>query len=50
VQLGKTVASDLRQKMAAKNDNPDYIFGDEDRHGKAYLEMLFRGKINPNAV
>jgi glucose-6-phosphate isomerase len=50
VQLGKTVASGLRQKMAAKNDNPDYVFGDEDRHGKAYLEMLFRGKINPNAA
>ena len=41
VQLGKTVASGLRDQMALRNENPSHEFEQIDEISKAYLEMLF---------
>jgi glucose-6-phosphate isomerase len=41
VQLGKTVASDLRRRMAERNQDPDHAFADLDAISRHYLEMLF---------
>jgi glucose-6-phosphate isomerase len=41
VQLGKTLASDLRQQMAQRNQNPRHTFEDLDSISERYLEMLF---------
>jgi glucose-6-phosphate isomerase len=41
VELGKTLASGIRKKMAEKNGNGAYSFGDADPHTKFYLDKLF---------
>jgi glucose-6-phosphate isomerase len=41
VQLGKKLASGLREEMAARNDNADHAFETVDPISGAYLEMLF---------
>jgi len=45
VELGKTLATDIRQKIALKNDNPDFDFDDTDPISRFYLKTLFKGKI-----
>jgi glucose-6-phosphate isomerase len=40
VQLGKTVASDLRSRMADRNRDPNTQFSDTDPISRFYLEML----------
>ncbi len=42
VQLGKTVASDLRNQMAQKNGNTLHRFDDTDAISKHYLNLLFK--------
>jgi glucose-6-phosphate isomerase len=42
VELGKNLASGLRQEMVTRNDAPGYVFEKADPISKAYLEMLFR--------
>lgn len=41
VELGKSLASSIRKKMAEKNINPEYSFDDTDQITKLYLEKLF---------
>ncbi|WDP88270.1 MAG: glucose-6-phosphate isomerase [Desulfobacter sp.] len=41
VELGKTMAGDLRQKMAAANENKDYRFKGIDDGERFYLDRLF---------
>lgn len=41
VELGKTMASDLRSEIACKNENPDYIWDSRDPIRKFYLDQLF---------
>ena len=43
VELGKSLASGVRKKMAEKSNNPEYSFGDADPITKFYLEKLFSG-------
>lgn len=43
VELGKSLASGIRTKMAEKNRNPGYSFEDADKITKFYLEKLFAG-------
>ncbi len=43
VELGKSLASGIRTKMAEKNRNPEYSFEDADKITKFYLEKLFTG-------
>jgi glucose-6-phosphate isomerase len=43
VELGKSLASGVRKKMAEKNNNPEYFFEDADPITKFYLEKLFTG-------
>ena len=45
VELGKTMASEIRSAMAKKNENPDYSPVDACPVEKAYLEMLFGGSL-----
>jgi glucose-6-phosphate isomerase len=40
VQLGKTVASGLRDQIARRNQDPSYTFSDIDGISRAYLEMI----------
>jgi glucose-6-phosphate isomerase len=40
VQLGKTVASGLRDQIARRNQDPSYTFSDIDDISRAYLEMI----------
>jgi glucose-6-phosphate isomerase len=40
VQLGKTVASGLRDQIAQRNQDPSHTFSDVDDISKAYLEMI----------
>ena len=42
VELGKTMASDLRGEIARKNEDPDYTWDNRDPIQKFYLEQLFR--------
>lgn len=46
VELGKTIADDLRQKIALKNNNPDYHFDDVDSITRFYLDTLFNDKLS----
>jgi glucose-6-phosphate isomerase len=46
VQLGKTMASGLRNQMAERNQNPGHAFNTADPIGTHYLEMLYAGKLN----
>jgi glucose-6-phosphate isomerase len=43
VELGKKLASGIRSKMAEKNKNPEYSFGDADPITRFYLKTLFAG-------
>ena len=43
VELGKTMAKDIRSEMAFKNVNPPYDFRGSDPISKFYLEKLFEG-------
>ena len=43
VELGKTMASDIRGEMALKNDNSQYDFHNADPISRFYLEILFKG-------
>lgn len=43
VELGKSLASGIRKKMAEKNINSDYSFEDAEPITKFYLEKLFSG-------
>ena len=42
VELGKTMASDIRGEMALKNDNSQYNFQNSDPISRFYLDMLFK--------
>jgi glucose-6-phosphate isomerase len=44
-ELGKTIANDLRQKIALKNKKSDYHFDDIDSITQYYLETLFKGNL-----
>ncbi|MES0445159.1 MAG: glucose-6-phosphate isomerase [Desulfobacterales bacterium] len=43
VELGKTLATDIRKQMATKNQSPDHSFDDIDPITRFYLETLFSG-------
>lgn len=43
VELGKSLASGIRKKMAEKNNDPEYSFDYADPITKFYLEKLFSG-------
>ena len=45
VELGKTMASDIRHEMAEKNKDNGHEFDEMDPIPKYYLETLFSGKI-----
>ncbi len=45
VELGKTMASDIRNEIARKNENPDYEIDNRDPIRKFYLEKLFGGGL-----
>ena len=42
VELGKTMAGDIRKQMAAKNADPAHSFDGVDAISRHYLEMLFK--------
>ncbi|MGD9107509.1 MAG: glucose-6-phosphate isomerase, partial [Desulfobacterales bacterium] len=44
VELGKTLATDIRKQMAIKNQNREHRFDDVDPISGFYLETLFSGK------
>lgn len=45
VELGKTMASDIRNEIARKNEDPDYEIDNRDPIRKFYLEKLFGGGL-----
>lgn len=45
VELGKSMAKDIRTEMAGKNKNPDYQFDNRDPIQKFYLDVLFNYRI-----
>ncbi|MFP4226726.1 MAG: glucose-6-phosphate isomerase [Desulfobacterales bacterium] len=45
VELGKTMASDIRNEIARKNEDPDYEMDNRDPIRKFYLEKLFGGGL-----
>lgn len=45
VELGKTIANDLRHEIVAKNKNPEYNFNHMDEITRFYLERLFAGSL-----
>ncbi len=45
VELGKTLASDIRQQIQRKNQEPDYDLSSLDDAERFYLNCLFAGKI-----
>lgn len=45
VELGKTMASELRSHLAKKNENPDYAFDSAAEIERAYLEILTSGEF-----
>jgi len=45
VELGKVMATDIRNEMAEKNKNPGYQFDNRDPIKKFYLETLYKGSI-----
>ncbi|NDY73553.1 glucose-6-phosphate isomerase [Desulfobacter hydrogenophilus] len=42
VELGKVMAGDIRKEMAAKNQNPSYMFACASKTDNFYLDLLFR--------
>jgi glucose-6-phosphate isomerase len=47
VELGKTMASGIRNEMAKKNEKSGYNFEGADSTEKFYLDTLFSGKLKP---
>lgn len=45
VELGKTIANDLRREIVARNTNPEHSFGHMDEITRFYLERLFAGRL-----
>jgi len=45
VELGKTMAGDIRNEISEKNKNPDYQLDNRDPISKFYLDVLFNKKI-----
>lgn len=45
VELGKRIASGIRNDIAAKNENTEHSFHDTDPITRFYLETLFSGKL-----
>jgi len=45
VELGKTMASGIRNEIKMKNENKDYSFDESDSISRFYLETLFSGKL-----
>jgi glucose-6-phosphate isomerase len=45
VELGKTLASQTRKEIAAKNENPSHAFTGADPITRHYLEVMFKGGI-----
>ncbi len=45
VELGKTLATEIRQEIAARNEDAGHSFNDSDPIGKFYLDTFFAGKI-----
>lgn len=45
VELGKTLASQARAEIAAKNERPSHSFEDVDPITRHYLEVMFKGEI-----
>ncbi len=44
VELGKTMASGIRNEIATKNDKSDHTFEGMDHITRSYLDMLFKSK------
>ncbi len=44
VELGKTLATNIRKQMAIKNQSSEHLFNDVDPITRFYLETLFSGK------
>ncbi len=45
VELGKTIANDLRREIARKNTTPEHNFSELDPITRFYLETLFEGTL-----
>ena len=45
VELGKTMASDVRTEMVSKNENSRHIFDSSDPISQYYLDVIFSGNI-----
>ena len=45
VELGKVTAGTLRSEIAARNEDPNHDFADIDPINRAYLQMMFDGRI-----
>lgn len=45
VELGKTMAADIRNEIAAKNKNKDHKLDDIDPFSEFYINTLFSGKL-----
>ncbi|MBU4208437.1 MAG: glucose-6-phosphate isomerase, partial [Proteobacteria bacterium] len=45
VELGKKLASDIRNELALKNEQKDHRFENMDNITKFYLDTLFSGKL-----
>ncbi len=45
VELGKTIASKVRNAIAKRNETPEHSFHDQDPITRFYLETLFKGKL-----
>jgi glucose-6-phosphate isomerase len=45
VELGKTIADDLRKEVARKNVDRYHNFNDLDPITQFYLDTLFKGKL-----
>ncbi len=46
VELGKTLAKNIREEMKKRNNDPDYRFSAEDSISTFYLNALFSGRIH----
>jgi len=45
VELGKTIASDIRKEMALKNEKDDHAFSQVDPTARFYLNAFFKGGL-----
>lgn len=46
VELGKTIANELRQEIVKKNNNNEYSFNEFDQITGFYLDTLFEGRLS----